>query len=86
MTDHNVLTALRPTWTEIDPENPPKGVTALFKTDHGQLVRGQWYEGCGFQWVCPLPQHTPEQKALIRARSTGASGRFADGQPFTQED
>jgi hypothetical protein len=78
-----VLTALRPTWIEIDPANPPKAFKALFKTDYGQAVPGTWYEGCEWTWVCPMPQHTPEQKKLIRERNASPKGRFIDGK--TQE-
>lgn len=63
------LTEFKPVWRRIDPANPPKGWKALFKTHFGGATIGVWYEGCGFEWYCGLPTHSPEDKEYIRSLS-----------------
>ena len=84
MDKYQPLTEYAPTWKRIDPANPPKNMKMLFKSDYGAAVIGNWYEGCGWTWYCGLPKHSAEDKALIRAMESSASGRFSDGKPYQE--
>ena len=59
---------LKPTWRLIADEKPPMGVKLLFKTNFGAATIGTYYPESGWEWWCPLPSHTEEQKRLIRGQ------------------
>lgn len=60
------LSELKPTWRLIKDIPPPKATKLLFKPANGPAVIGVWYEQCGWDYWCPLPSHTEEQKIAMR--------------------
>lgn len=85
MDKYQPLTEYAPTWKRVDKHTPPKNVKLLFRSRFGALVVGVWYDEAGWDFWCPMPKHSEEDKAWIKAQSS-ASGRFADGKPYGQED
>ena len=72
----------RPYWRRVDKYPPPKGVKLLFREIHGPAVSGVWYAESRWAFWCPLPAHTEEDKAWIRAKDKSTAGRFSDGKSF----
>ena len=60
------MSELKPTWREIKTDPPPLGTKVLFKPAIGPAAIGIYYPESGWDYWCPLPSHTPEQKIAIR--------------------
>lgn len=84
MTDkYPVLTTeLGPMWRRVDLYPPPKNERLLFRTLFGRLVEGVWYPESRWAFWCPMPKHSEEDKAWMKAQASSPAGQFVDGKPY----